>query len=744
MPSLADSMVSSSSRPIRMRVRADLTAQRQRYQGRIYWVVKDPIGLNYFRFQEEEYSILNMLDGEVSLEEVKWRFEKQFPPQKITVEELDRLVGMLHRSNLVVADVTGQGTELEKRGVERKRKERFAKWTNILAIRFKGIDPDRVLTWMYPYCRWIFSPITVFFCTMLVVSALTLVVVQWEVFQSKLPTFHQFFNSKNWLWLGIVLSITKVVHEFGHGLSCKHFGGECHEMGVMFLVLTPCLYCNVSDSWMLPNKWHRAWIGAAGMYIEIVIASACTFVWWFTEPGMLHYLSLNVMFISSVSTILFNGNPLLRYDGYYILSDIAEIPNLRQKSTAVLSRKLGELCLGIEPTPDPFLPERNHFFFAAYTIASSIYRWVIVLSILWFLNQVFKPYGLQVVGQMIAAASIYGLLVMPLWKLFKFFHVPGRIEKVKVGRMYASLAVIFLVIAAVLFVPLRYYVVATLELQPRAADSVFVEVPGRLEDYQVNYGQTVGQGDQLATLKNMDLHLTVVQLEGQRDQQVSRVDNLYYRTVTDVKASVEWETAEETLETIEGQLKKRTEEIQKLVITSPSDGTVLPPPEKISRTQDTGRLREWEGVPLSEKNLDAFFTDEVMLCQIGNPRELEAVIAVDQADIGFVRQGQEVELFLNELPGQRFPSTIEHVSDESMEVSPRSLSGKAGGDLETETDAIGLERPMSTTYPASAPFNDDGGVVLIGTRGKAKIDAGYQTLAQRLWRYLTRTFNFEL
>ena len=91
--------------------------------------------------------------------------------------------------------------------------------------------------------------------------------------RAKLPAFHEFFGMKNWLWLAVTLAITKVIHEFGHGLSCKRFGGECHEMGLMLLVLTPCLYCNVSDSWMLPSKWRRAAIGAAGMYVEIVMAS---------------------------------------------------------------------------------------------------------------------------------------------------------------------------------------------------------------------------------------------------------------------------------------------------------------------------------------------------------------------------------------------------------------------------------------------------------------------------------------
>ncbi len=200
----------------------------------------------------------------------------------------------------------------------------------------------------------------------------------------------------------MTLCVTKILHEFGHGLSCKHFGGECHEIGVMFLVLTPCLYCNVSDSWMLPNRWHRAAIGAAGMYVELVLASICTFIWWFTEPGPINYVCLNVMFISSVSTIMFNANPLLRYDGYYILSDILEIPNLRQKASTILNRKLGKWCLGLEEPEDPFLPQRKQWLFATYTVASAIYRWVVMFSILYFLNKVFEPYGLKVLGQAIA------------------------------------------------------------------------------------------------------------------------------------------------------------------------------------------------------------------------------------------------------------------------------------------------------------------------------------------------------
>ena len=285
MATLADSLVSSSARKLAMRMRPDLTARQHRYQGRVYWVIKEPVGLNYFRFQEEEYAILQMLDGRSSLDDIKAEFEARFPPQKIGVEELQQFIGMLHRSGLIIANVPGQGKQLKLRRDERWRKEWINKLSNILSIRFKGIDPDRILNWLHPKLQWMYTRTAVLCCALLALSALSLVLVQFEVFQSKLPSFHQFFNLKNAVWLSIALGVTKVMHEFGHGLTCKHFGGECHEMGVMILVLTPCLYCNVSDSWMLPNKWHRIAIGAGGMYIEVVIASICTFIWWFTEPG---------------------------------------------------------------------------------------------------------------------------------------------------------------------------------------------------------------------------------------------------------------------------------------------------------------------------------------------------------------------------------------------------------------------------------------------------------------------------
>ena len=153
----------------------------------------------------------------------------------------------------------------------------------------------------------------------------------------KLPDYHEFFSFKTVVYLWIALGVVKVIHEFGHGLSCKAFGGEVHEMGALLLCFSPALYCNVSDAWILPSKWHRIIISAAGIYVELVIAAMATFIWWNTPTQpFINNLSLSLMVVCSVSTVVFNANPLMRYDGYYVLADWLEIPNLREKANRFL------------------------------------------------------------------------------------------------------------------------------------------------------------------------------------------------------------------------------------------------------------------------------------------------------------------------------------------------------------------------------------------------------------------------
>ncbi|NLE38472.1 MAG: biotin/lipoyl-binding protein, partial [Pirellulaceae bacterium] len=554
----------------------------------------------------------------------------------------------------------------------------------------------------------------------------------------------------------VTLGLTKVVHEFGHGLTCKHFGGECHEMGVMVLVLTPCLYCNVSDSWMLPSKWKRAAIGAAGMYVEVVIASIATYIWWFSmsTSNLLSMICLNVIFISSISTILFNANPLLRYDGYYILADLVEIPNLRQKATSILSRKMGEWFLGIEPPEDPFLPQRNQLFFVVYSIAAAIYRWVVVLSILWFLHQLFKKAGVQVIGHAFMAMSLFGLIVMPIYKVVKYFRVPGRMHKVKKPRMYASLAVLTGIVLFVFRVPLPHSVMSTLEIRPRDAARIYVDVPGTLEEVHVKVGDEVKPGQTLARLKNVDLDLRIARLEGDLAKLDVRERTSRGQGYRSPRALDELLALEESRKMLREQLEQQKIEQQRLVLRAPDVapgqdpdrpiGIVMPPPWRDERPTVEGQLPSWSRTPLDERNLGAPMDEGDVFCLIGDPSQMEAILYVDQGDVEFVAKGQRVEIKLDELPFETFKSEIVNLAKSKTETVSKRLSTEGGGELATKTDEAGVSRPQSAAFQASVPLDDPDGLLRIGLRGRAKIHTIPQTIAQRVWRMLNQLINFRL
>ena len=744
MSTAADAFRSSTTRPVGLRRRGDLVATRQSYQGQTWWVVKDPISLAYFRFRPEEYALLDMLDGQVSLEILKTRFEERFPPRRITLEELARFVATLHRSGLVIGDRPGQGPQLFERRRQRIWRQWMAWLANIMSMRFRGIDPDRLLERLDPWFGWLFSVPALMGVAVLVSSAVLLVLVNFEIFRSKLPEFHQFFASGNWLWLAVALGVTKVIHEFGHGLSCKHFGGECHEMGMMLLVFTPCLYCDVSDSWMLPSKWQRAAIGAAGMYVELIIASIATFLWWNSHAGVFNQLCLDVMFVSSVSTLMFNANPLMRYDGYYILSDLLEIPNLRQKATTILGRLASSWCLGIEQPEDPFLPTRNRGLFALYAIASSLYGWMVTASIFLFVWSVFKPYRLEVLGQMLAMGALWGLVVRPLQNVYRFLNVPGRREEVKVRNLAGTAVAAAAFVGAVALIPLPQRVWCPAELRPRGEETVYVSVPGRLESVAVVAGQRVAEGDELARLSSIDLDLAIADLEGRASQARARLASLERERFTDPAAGSEIGTVVESLKSLDEQLSRRRKDREDLVLRAPREGVVLPALAVKTPPEGSGKLPGWSGHVLDEQNLGASLAEGTIFCHVGEPNAYDVVMVVDQSEKEFVVAGQPVDLKLDAMSWETFRGRVDEIAETSLDTGAERLSVKAGGQVPTRTDEAGRETPISTSYEVSMALDDAEGLLTPGMRGTARIRVGQRTVGQWLARLLWQTFNFRM
>lgn len=741
---MAEAFRSSTSRPVGLRYRGDLVTNRQVYQGQAWYVVKDPIGLSYYRFRPEEYALLEMLDGEASLEDLKDNFEARFPPRRITVDEVSRFVSTLHRSGLVIGDRPGQGPQLN----ERRRQRVWSEWKNwlrsIMCLRFRGIDPDWILNKLNPWFGWLYSPPALMVAVVYIFTALMLVLVNFETFRSKLPEFHQFFASGNWFYLAAALGITKVIHEFGHGLSCKYYGGECHEMGFMLLVFTPCLYCDVSDSWMLPSKWKRMMIGAGGMYIELIIASTATFLWWNSHEGLFNQMCLNVMFVSSVSTLLFNANPLMRFDGYYILSDMLEIPNLRTKSSTSLSRLAKKWCLGVKLQDDPFLPKRHQGLFALYSVASTIYMWVLMISIFMFVWNAMKPYRMEAIGRMLALFGIYGLIVRPITGIYKFLKVPGRRDEVKSLNITVTAGVVAVIAAAICFIPLPQRVWCPAELRPRGEETVYVTVDGRLEEILVEANDRVAEGDELARFSNVDLELQIAELEGQESGYRARLASLERERFTDSAAGMEIRTVEESLKSVKEQLVKKRQYQSELVLKAPRSGLVLPSETVDEKPDPSGRLPGWSGSALAKKNIGATFAEGTVLCMVGDPDHFEAVMIVDQSEVEFVQIGQRVDLKLDAFPFETFRGVVDEIAETHIEVGSERLSVKAGGSVPTTTDEMGREVPISTSYEVLMQVDDAENVFTPGMRGNARVEVGNRTVGQWLLRLFWQTFNFRM
>lgn len=730
----------SHKRPIPLIKRPDLIHKRIDYRGEPHFVTKDPVGLQYHRLRPEQWAVLELLDGERNLETIRKELKLQYPGVSPSLSDIQELIQDLHVKNLVLSARQGQGTELLGREIKERKKKFISTLKNIMYLRLPGWDPEATLARYYPMVRWLFHPWAVSLCMLFVVSAWMLVLIRFDTFQRKLPEFQQFFGWPNLMWMWLTLAIAKVIHEFGHGFACKHFGGECHEMGMMLLVFSPCLYCDVTDSWMLRSKWKRIAIGGAGMYIEVILSAAAIFLWWNTQPGLINFLCLNVFFVTTVTTVIFNANPLMRFDGYYMMSDFLEVPNLRTKADSMLRNAFAKTCFGIESRPNPFLPETGRFWMMLYAICAFCYRWLIVFGIAMFLYTVLKPYGLQSIGATMAVVSLGGFLYSLVSGLVKILRQPRR-EPLSRVRLTITLTVLAAVIIGGLFIPLPWHVESPLYLQPDDVRHVYLTTPGFVESVHVKPGDDVKAGTVLAVLQNPELEDKHESLLGQIHQMEVRLKSL-----RGAEQFAEINTTKQQLAGFKEDLQEIERQISELTVKAPVAGRIVAPPRNPELKRDTARnvLARWNGTPLEERNRELWLDMQTHFADIAPKAEMEAVIYVDQANRQDIAPGQPVEIQFDHLPGRTFKGAVRSISARHLEFVPPSLSNKYGGPLSTVTDGEGQERVATPIYQAAVKIEDDLHLLRTGVRGHARVLVDRRTPADWIWRWLRRTFYFRL
>jgi putative peptide zinc metalloprotease protein len=732
---------------VRLRVRADLGITPQKYEGKTHYVVKDPVSLRYYRFNEQEYFVVRHLDGTNTLEDAQKKFEAEFRPHRLTLEDLEGFAQQLLQAGLVQHESATAGKELYNKRKKQRRLQRIATWSNILYIKLPVFDPDKLLRRMLRYLSWIFTRLFFALSVGLMLSAVLLVTTHFDTFYERLPNYYEFFRWNTLLYTWLALGVVKVIHEFGHGLSCKAFGGECHEMGALFLCLSPCLYCNVSDSWTLPNKWRRIIISFAGIYVELVIAAIATWVWWYT-PGrpVINNIALCVMVLCSVSTVVFNANPLMRFDGYYILADWLEIPNLRDRSNRMLKNLTCEHALGMEVQPEPYMETWRKVLFVSYAIGSYIYRWVLTFSILYFLSNWLKPYKLGALSTMLAMAALASLVGWPMYRLFKGLHKRGRLPDMKRANVSVSTAIVAALLLAFFLVPLpisRVRQTGLVQIEPELVHKVTVPSDGQLVALHVRDGQHVVRGQPIAEFRNPKLEADLQTALGNLKSAKAQYDSNQrrYKASTDPEEQKQLETEASSLNSqiIEAQSKVRLAEFEidhLRRLDAPCDGVILGAP----RTEDVGKW--WEKA------------SPTPFCQVGDPKDLRLLVPVPPSDYHVLQQdmGKVERLAVSiHFPGRGSDVVLGQVTrlpeSDAKEV-PLQLTQRGGGPLAVKPTAPNadpnVQVPQSQQYLVAVEILNPDAAICPGTLAKVKIHCNWRSGAWWAWHKIASAFDLTL
>ena len=340
----------------RICLRPGIKVRRQNYRGERWLVLENPFSNQYFRLRPAAYELIARLRPDRTVQEVWQECIDRFPDDAPGQEAVLQLLSQLYFANLLQYDLAADSAQLFERFKKRRQREIRSRFLNLMFMRFPLLDPDEFLVRTLPVVGKLISAFGALLWLVVVGSGLKVVA---DNFPALRVQSQSILAADNLVLLYAGLVLIKSLHEFGHAYFCRKFGGEVHVMGVMLMIFTPVPYMDATSSWGFRSRWQRMLVGGAGMIVEIFVAALATFVWASTNTGTLHNLAYNIMFIASVSTVVFNINPLLRFDGYYILSDLIEIPNLHQRCSLHLKHLAEHYLFGIKKSESPAQSRRE-------------------------------------------------------------------------------------------------------------------------------------------------------------------------------------------------------------------------------------------------------------------------------------------------------------------------------------------------------------------------------------------------
>lgn len=544
--------------PVRAALRTGVQAHRQFFQGEHWVILRDTLGSDWFRVSAEAYRFISRLSLERTIDAVWQETLLVEPEQALSQEEVVQLLGQLNLSNLLQYDRNTAAASLFERYTRRRNKERLALWMGFLSIRIPVFDPDQWLEKARPLIDALLSRTGItLYLLLLTTGILALINRADDLFQQSAGIL----APGNLILLYVGFIIAKLVHELGHAAVCKYHGGEVHTLGLMLLMFAPMPYVDASSSWGFRNRMQRVFVGFAGVLSELSVAAVAALIWANTAPGTLNALAYNVIFAASVSTALFNLNPLLRFDGYHILVDLLDTPNLYQRSREQI-RYLIERFLFQLPSTQPAAHNRAEvIILPLYGILSLLYWVVLMFTILFFIAQQYLDLG-------VALAWIMGfsVLVMPVFKLLRYLITNPKLgaQRTRAILITGLLGVTGIGIVGILPAPDRVRIEGVVEA-PRYRQ-LYTDAAGRIVERVAAPGNRVEAGQPLLRLENPDLLLEIEAVKAQLAQLQAQELRAVTQAVADLSPLHQQRVA------IEQNLAQLEQQRDALTVTAPING----------------------------------------------------------------------------------------------------------------------------------------------------------------------------
>ena len=647
---------------LQVALRPQVNIQRQMYRGELWHVIQDPNANRFFRVRPEAYRFLSRLHPDHKLEQV-WRealeAERGTAPSQ---DEVIRLVAQLNASGLLIAQGPLSQERLDTLR-QQKHKQMRKQWLNILFFRIPLIDPQAALNRTAALNHLIVGPIGII---------LWLACIGYGVFSlaGRWPELGQqgagALAPQNLIWLYLTLAVVKLLHEWAHAMVCHRFGGPVHTLGVMLLVFTPIPYMDATSAWAFRERWKRVLTGAAGMIMEVGLAGIAAGVWAATDDGLVHNLAFNVMFVASVSTVLFNLNPLLRFDGYYILSDLVDVPNLHKKATEQFRCRFETYLLHKRcPEAEWTLGGAG---LSSFAIASAIYRVFIMVVIGLFIADQWFQIG-RVIAVLFLGMALFGA-VTKLPKYLRSLKTPYQTR----ARIVLTTGVA-IAISTLLLLPLPNGVVADGLVEDRDRRVLSAGASGEVDAILKPHLARVTPGEPLLRLKNPLLSGQITILEARMDQ--IRLRKRMARSQDPSALS----GLRESTKALQKRLNALIKEQQNLVLTSPIAGVWMAP----NLDESTG----------------AWISKGTSIGQIMPLKNWTVSTIIPQEDISDLFQQESLKASVR-LPGKAKStfktSSMELVPAERVDLPSQALAWASNGKIQSDPSDPDGRRTLTPFY----------------------------------------------